>query len=351
MKILYAGTLNPSGTCFSRMESLRELGPDVHPFDLDEWIDWESTGFVQRQFEQHLCWGPLIRRANRALLARCREVRPDMVWIDKGDWVQRPTLQAMGDQGCFLVHHVTDSLHTRGRRYWLKRRLLRATLPDYDVFFTTNIDDHAGLLGNEPPKALLTHLGHDHRRFDGTPLTPEQHEKWDRDLLFVGHYEPETEEWILALIDAGLPVTVHGLPPWFRSKHRQRLGDRLFPGLGGDDYVHALKGAKIGLCFVSVMNYNQTASRSCEIPACGTMLLAIRTPQHSEMYEEGVEAEFFGSREELIEKARYYLEHDEEREAIARRGQERAERSGYSWDALMRRDWPRLLEIYEASRG
>jgi spore maturation protein CgeB len=98
------------------------------------------------------------------------------------------------------------------------------------------------------------------------------------------------------------------------------------------------------------VNYNQTASRSFEIPACGTFLLAVRTPQHLAAYAEGREAEFFGDHAELVRKARYYLEHPEERRAIARRGQQRCVSSGYSWDALMAKDWARVRELYAASR-
>jgi spore maturation protein CgeB len=77
-------------------------------------------------------------------------------------------------------------------------------------------------------------------------------------------------------------------------------------------------------------------------------MLAIRTPQHLECYEEGKEAEFFDDHEELIRKARYFLEHEEEREAIASRGLKRCVDSGYSWDALMARDWIKVKEFYTA---
>jgi len=50
---------------------------------------------------------------------------------------------------------------------------------------------------------------------------------------------------------------------------------------------------------------------------------------------EGKEAEFFGVIEELADKARYYLNHDTERERIAAAGHRRCTTSGYSWQELM----------------
>jgi len=350
MKILYAGTLDPFGTCYSRFCSLRKLEADCHRFDTDPYLDWRNASRILRSLETFSLHGPRVRQANAALLTRCQELSPDLVWIDTGTWLWPSTVRALRAQGCFLVHHITDALNARNRVVNFKRRLLRKTAPMYDVFFTTNIHDHTRMSATPPPVALLTDLGYDQHRFDPTPLSGELAAKWDNPLVFIGHHEPQTEAGILALIDAGLPVTVYGHAPWFASKHRAKLGERLRPSLGNEDYAHALKGARIGLCFVSTLNYNQTASRSFEIPGSGTFLLAVRTAQHQECFEEGKEAEFFGDHGELVRKASYYLEHEDEREAIARRGHARCVASGYDWDAIMQRDWPRVKDLYATRR-
>jgi len=350
MKILYSGTLDPFGTCYSRFRALRELEPDIHGFDTEQYLNWRKTGLFERSFETFSLQGPRVRQANAALLAEAERLKPDLVWIDTGYWVWPSTLRKLRDQGCFLVHHITDALFTTNWKANFKRRLWRKTAPLYDVFFTTNIDDQTRMSASPPPEALLTDLGYDHRRFHPTPLDPELAAKWENSLVFIGHYEPETEAGILALIDAGLPVTVYGHAPWFASRNQARLGERLQPSLGNEDYAYALRATKIGLCFVSVLNYNQTASRSFEIPGSGTFLLAVRTRQHLECYVEGSEAEFFSDHEELVRKAAYYLEHDEEREAIAQRGHARCIESGYSWDALMAKDWPKVQRIFAERR-
>ncbi|MBR3105501.1 MAG: glycosyltransferase family 1 protein, partial [Lachnospiraceae bacterium] len=63
--------------------------------------------------------------------------------------------------------------------------------------------------------------------------------------------------------------------------------------------------------------------RLFDVCGCGGFLLTNWQEELPELYEPGVEAEYFGSKEELLDKAGYYLEHDEERAEIARRGYER----------------------------
>ncbi len=60
--------------------------------------------------------------------------------------------------------------------------------------------------------------------------------------------------------------------------------------------------------------------RLYDVCGCGGFLMTNWQAELPELYEPGVEAEYFTSREELLDKAGYYLNHDEAREKIARNG-------------------------------
>jgi hypothetical protein len=86
----------------------------------------------------------------------------------------------------------------------------------------------------------------------------------------------------------------------------------------------ALKSGRISLnIHIDVAKGEIGNMRMFEATGIGSFLLTDDGEHLRKYFEPGVEIETFRDSQELIEKIYYYLEHPEEREAIARRGQER----------------------------
>jgi spore maturation protein CgeB len=148
---------------------------------------------------------------------------------------------------------------------------------------------------------------------------PYQHE-----LVLVGGPNARRESLVGRLLD--LPVEIYG--KWGKQARKSRALWRRWKARGawGDMLVRLYNTSKIVL---NITNWDPARhvalnQRVFDVPATGAFLLTDYSPELEEHYRIGEEIACFGSAEELREKASWYLAHDAEREAIARKGYERA---------------------------
>jgi spore maturation protein CgeB len=95
--------------------------------------------------------------------------------------------------------------------------------------------------------------------------------------------------------------------------------------------------ARFGQGGVGVIDVAKNAAnnvRLFEATGVGTLLLTDRKDNLSDMFEPGKEVAVYASADECVETIRYYLDHESEREAIARAGQERTLRD-HNYDVRM----------------
>mgnify|MGYP003962357199 CR=1 FL=1 len=236
----------------------------------------------------------------------------------------RDTIEKLKRTGALLVHYTSEFF---GFRSYLYRHFLKS-IALYHVHVITNELIIPKLRENGAKKVVLTEFG-----YDPVYQCPDQgsqgvEKDYRSDAVFIGHWEPTTQRNIEGLINAKVDVSVWG--SHWRWRALKMKGNHMIRPIEREDYPKMIASSKIGLGFLSKWNKNQSAGRIFEIPALGSFLLAERTQQNTSYFKEGVEADFFSSREELIEKAKYYLEHDDQRSAIAQAGHKRCMASPYT---------------------
>ncbi len=337
LKILSVGSFtlyNESNTCLHRTDAMKELGANVTVFDFDPPKILLISRIMGWLFRAGL---PIPKadfyRMNAKLLEVCTQDQWDIVWIDKGLLFGHKTLSKIRalQPKAKIVGYAPDDMNAR---HCQSMQFLSA-LPLYDIYFTTKTYNVPELttLGCKRVEFVVNSYRESFHK-PSSP-SPEDIARVGGDIVFIGHHEKERADDLRFLADHGLPVRIFG-PGWEQVKSAKNY-EVTHASLWGEDYPLALAASKINLCFLRKINRDQQTQRTMEIPACGGFMLAERTEQHLELFVEGKEAAFFDSRAELLEKCKYYLEHEEERQAIAEAGRQRCVASGYSNKANIKR--------------
>jgi spore maturation protein CgeB len=295
---------------------------------------------MSARLQERFRLGPRIDRLNAGLLRQVRVIHPDAVVLFRGDKVMPQTVREIRSRGVRIVaYNNDDPFSTRYPKHvW---RYFLESVPLFDHIFAyrhRNIADYYNLGAQKVSLLRSFYL-----RDDSFPLeNPER----VLDVSFVGHWEDDSRnECVEAILGAtGIRFRLWGgnwhLSP-MAGELRRRWGRTYV--LDARGYNDVLNQSKISLVFLSSLN-NDTYTRRCfEIPAAGGFMLAPFTEDLASLYQEGIEAEFFRSPAEMLDKIRFYLGHEEARASIAYRGRQRLLRDGH--EAL-----DRALEMREVIR-
>jgi spore maturation protein CgeB len=327
-RILFVGALVEGGTALQRYLTFRRLGHEVLAVD-ELPAPWSKVALTipYRAFQR--LGGPHdLAGVNRQLRAVDAGFAPHLVWIEKGLTVEAATLRALHErwpQTVFLNYSGDDMFNPRNQsRQW------HACLRLYDLFVTTKRHNLPELKAAGARDVFHVDKAFDPLVHRPMPVTPDVRARFGGDVGFVGWPEAQREASMLHLARHGVPVRIWG--PWERlrlSHPGLRIEGR---PLWSDDYASALSAFRINLCFLRKANRDRHTTRSVEIPACGGFMLAERTEEHLALFEEDREAVYFSSDDELLDKTRWYLAHEDARARIAEAGLRRCWTGGYMYE-------------------
>jgi len=335
-RVLYVSSLVSYGTTTFRFEAMRRLGQDVTPFEIGTYVPRQRH---LRALRSRFPFGPLVSRINLDLVRMVRSARPDVVWFDKPTPFTPETMEAIRSAGARIIFYVQDGpFGPRNdgcwRQFYRVYRMadLHCLVREADVVryrewglpFIKTMFSFDPVMHYPPPEGWA----------DGDR---------NREVSYIGHPHEERPAFLRTLTKQhGLSLSING-NLWERIFGTEQLPNcRIGGHLDGRHYREAIWRSKVNLSFVTQANEDDIAHKAVETAACGQFLLALRTPGHEALLEEDQEAVFFSSVEECAEKARFYLDRPDLREAIGRRARERAVRSGYDNDTQLARILNRL---------
>ena len=266
---------------------------------------------------------------NKKIIKYCKNNSVDFVFIVKGNHIKPATLKILKNKNIKLISWSQDDMyafHNRSLYY-------SCGIKYYDLIVTQK--------SYNKNKNELPSLGANDILFQNKSYLPRIHKPYlecylsdfNYDVIFIGSAEKERFNSLCFLANNDIKVHVYG-SGWDRIFYTKNKPINLifhFKNLLNEEYSKAISCAKISLCFLRKINRDQQTSRTMEIPACGGFMLAERTKEQMGLFEEGLEAEYFSSNIELLEKVKCYLKNEKKRKEIAVNGRLRCLKSGYDY--------------------
>jgi len=357
-KVLFVGYLGRGQTSGMRCAALGRLGHDV--IGVDAGTIWRGASYLTRQLAQSTLRGSRIDDLNRLVLAKAAAHRPELIWAEKQEYLRPDTIERLRADGATVLHYNPDPYFSLA---WKQNALADACLPLYDVLVVTKRYELETYRSRCRGRIVYSALGYDPVGH-APPVSGTSRN--GSDVVFVGGWEPRRERllssartltdnvrvwgygWRIAQGSRVNPLRALRLGRLTPRRHTyfgapsEALASNVGEGEGSsgeiyeESYSTAIAGSRIALGLVREICPDEHTTRTFEIPAIGGFMLADRTGEHLEFFQEGEEAEYFGSEDEYRDKLQFYLANDTVRDRIARAGHKRCVTSGYAYDDRIR---------------
>jgi len=357
MRILIAGDWHSELHEEVVSTALKNLGHEVEEFRWCHYFDrkpgaWGRLAHWTSRIQNKYIVGFTVNRVNTDLFALARSFRPDMLFVYRGTHITAKTLRSIKtvSPDSIMVGYNNDDPFSPTQVPYLWRNFLSA-LPEYDLVLAYR---HANIREYQEAGARRVELLRSWfvpERNHPVVLTDEERERFETDVVFVGHYEADQRlEYLEEIVRQGFRLRLFGPGyDWDPVIQKSQVLRSFQPVrlVWGADYNRALCGAKIALCFFSKLNRDTYTRRCFEIPATGTLMLSEFSEDLAGMYREGIEADFFRSRDEMIEKIRKYLNDDNRRSSVAAAGHLRVRSDGHDVSSRMKQviEWVRIIQL------
>jgi spore maturation protein CgeB len=254
-------------------------------------------------------WTPRLRPDESVVLAQAAEFAPDVVYVQNLHFLSRAALRLLRRRGALVVGQIAS------------QRPSPQTLQAFDLILTSlpNFVDDFARLG--VPTAYFR-IGFDSRVLAKVDAEPRGNDG----PVFAGALNRTQHRFgneVLERAAARVPIDFWGydVSGWAEDSPVVR---RYRGEAWGLEMFRVLRRARVVLNrHIELAAGYANNMRLYEATGVGTLLLTDAGRNLVDLFEPGDEVVVYRDEDDLVEKITYFLEHDDEREAIARAGHER----------------------------
>ncbi|MFT2007745.1 glycosyltransferase [Pontibacter sp. 13R65] len=310
-KFLYIGQYSDGSTSKMRGEKLKEIFSHMEFIVIDTNIPYNNSSRIFKSLAFRFKTGPVIKKLNQYILDRIKNTHYDLIWIDKGIYINKSTIAIVRNLTSKLVHFTPDPAFT-----FHKSAHFNACCKNYDYLVTTKLFEVDIYKRKCNGKIIYATQG-----FDKNIHYPRHHYSEKQGVSFIGHFEKERGVAIQALIDNKIIVKLAGIK-WEDFVRKNRNNEYLIycgTGVFGDAYSNLISSSLFALGSVSKWIPELHTTRTFEIPACGTALLTEANIETSSFFEKD-EVIFYNDIPDLINRIQYYSSHPDELQLLTKKG-------------------------------
>lgn len=327
-RLLYIGQYTEGSTSKMRGQILKQLLPDWE----HNIIDTNEIYLNQRRLLKSLAFrykvGPVVRQINNFVRQKAGKKPFDLIWVDKGIFISRKTMQLLTELCQTRVHFTPDPAFLYHKSYQFKR-----AFPFYTHFISTKSFEANLYREKLKPNQRFTLVTQGYDKELHRIKKPFSERK--KAVVFIGHNEKERQQVVSTLLSNKIPVTVAG-ENWekFIPTPDKSLYTYLGKGVFGEAYVDALNAYQFALGSVSKWIPEKHTTRNFEIPACGTVMLCEPT-EDLKKYFSADEVLFYHGIDDLVEKVKNLMEYPEISARIAMAGHNRVSNDGRDYHSIL----------------
>lgn len=344
MKILINGGRHKSGLTNTLVRAFEKLNCKTAIFGEEDLYNKYSQ-FLKNRYTNRTLWKLFSWPLQKKFLEAVRKEKPDLILILKGWFFCPRTLSKIKKENpqikifCFNPDNPFNTWHFGNSNNWIRR-----SIPLYDAYFIWGKFLIERIKEAGAKRAEYLPFAYDPELHYPVEVSEKEKKIYGSDIAFIGSWDEERERWLNKLIDS---ITDNSITIKIWGNHWQKANKKLQEKwqrkeMIGEKFSKVCNASKMILNFIRKQNSSAHNMRTFEVPACRGFMLSTRTPEQQDFFEEGKEADYFSTPEELKQKIDFYLKNEELRKKIVKAEYEKLINSDYAYTDRAKK----ILDIY-----